>query len=73
MRHVRYHNRLSEDQINLNYLKFLGLQPSKYVPNVFSEVPYYTFVSKEGGDISDTGTLENQLLLFVKSIGVDYE
>ena len=73
MGHVRNHNRSSEDQITLTYLKLLDLEYSKYVTYVSSEVPNYTAVSNEEGEISDTCTLENQLFSFVKSIVVDYE
>ena len=73
MRCVRYHNRSSENHVTLTYLKVVDLQYSKYVTNVLSKVPYYTAVSKEEGEIHDTGTLENQLLSFVKSIVVDYK
>ena len=38
---------------------------------MLSEIPYYTVVSKEEGEISDT--LENQFLPFVKSVVVDSE
>ena len=71
--YVRSNNRSCKDQITCNYLKLLDLQYSKDVTNVLSEIPYYTAVSKEEREISDTGTLENQLLRFVKSIVVDYE
>ena len=70
---VRNHIRLSQDQRIHNYLKSLDLQHSKYVTNVLSEVPYYTIVSKEEEEICDTGTPENQLLSFVKSIVVESE
>ena len=53
------HNRSSKDQIILKYLNLLDLQHSKNVANVLSKVPYYTTVSKEDGEISDMGTLEN--------------
>ena len=58
---------------SFNYLKLLDLQFSKCVTNVLWEVPYYTDVSKEEGEISDTGTFENHLLSFEKSIVVDYK
>ena len=40
---------------------------------MLSEVPFYSAVSKEEGEISYTGTLENQFWSFVKFIVVDYE
>ena len=70
---LRNYHRSRKDQITLKCLKLLNLQYSKYIANVLSEVPYYATVSKVEEVISDTHTLVNQLMSFVKSIVVDYE
>ena len=73
MKCITTHNRLGEDQITHDYLELLNWEYSKYVDVVNTEVPCYTVVALEEGEILDKEeSYENHLLTFIKSILKDF-
>ena len=73
MKCITTHNRLEEDQNAHDYLELLNWEYSKYVDVVNTEVPCYTVVALEEGEILDKEeSYENKLLTFTKSIVKDF-
>ena len=69
MKYQAFHNYSGEDQISHDYLILLDQRYNKYLNSICSEVDYYASVTDENEKV---GTLENQLLTFIKSTVMEH-